>query len=93
MSEEESPPVGIDEEEEPSPASLPSRPSRGREEEWCSSGLSFSPFAYVREEEWCGSSLSFPPRDAREEKRCDSREKQTSRSGLRPASSRAPSVC
>jgi hypothetical protein len=57
-----------------------------REEERCGGGWSFPPRG-AREEERCGGDWSFPPRGAREEERCRSKEKQTSRSGLGPASS------
>jgi hypothetical protein len=52
-----------------------------------------SPPSQRREEEWYGGSLSFPPHGVREEERCGSREKQISRGGLRPASSRVLSAC
>jgi hypothetical protein len=53
----------------------------------CGSGWSLPPPAYVREEERCGDGQSFPHRGIREEERCGSREKQTSCSSLRSASS------
>jgi hypothetical protein len=46
-----------------------------------------------REEERCGGGWIFPPLGAREEEWCSSREKQTSRSGLGPASSQTPNAC
>jgi hypothetical protein len=60
--------------------------SSDKEEEWCGGGYNFSP-TYVTEEERCDGGWSFPPPGAREEERCGSREKQTSRNGLRPLSS------
>jgi hypothetical protein len=87
--EEEEPPVGVDEEEPPST----SPPSHSREEELCSGCWSIPPPAYAREEERCNSGWSFPPRGVREEELSHSREKQISRSGLGPASSRALSAC
>jgi hypothetical protein len=79
--EEES--LGIEEEERcgrppTSPSSRPMKPPPG-----------------VREEERCSGSdgSSFPPHEAREKERCSSREKQTSRSGLRTAFSRASNAC
>jgi hypothetical protein len=81
-------------EEEPTPTSPLSHPSRRRGEERCGGGWSFPPPIYMREEEWCGGGWSFPPPAyAKEEEQCRSREKQTSRSGLRHASSRALSAC
>jgi hypothetical protein len=85
VSEEEEPP-GVPEEEE----------SPGVKEWERCGGPSTSPSSRlmkpppgVREEEWCNDGWSFPPRGARDKEWCGSREKQTSHSGLGPASSRA----
>jgi hypothetical protein len=95
--EEEEPPVGVEEDEESpptSPLSCPIKPAPGMmEEERCGGGWSFPPLACAREDERCGGGWSFPPRGMREEERCGLREKQTSRSSLGSASSRAPSAC
>jgi hypothetical protein len=80
LEEEEEPPVGIGEEEESpptSPLSCPMKPPLG-----------------MREEERCGGGWSFQsPTYMREEERRGSREKQTSRSGLGPATSRVLNAC
>jgi hypothetical protein len=79
-SSKEEPPAGIEKEEEPPPTFPPSCP------------MKLPPDA--REEERCGSDdWSFPPHGTREEEWCCSREKQTSHSGLRLASSRALNAC
>jgi hypothetical protein len=91
--EEGESPIGVEEEEEPPPTSSLSRPSQRREEERCDSGWSFPPPTYVREKERYIGGWSFPPRGMREEEWCGSREKQISRSGLGPSSSRTPIAC
>jgi hypothetical protein len=75
--EEEEPPAGV--EEEPSPTSPPSHPMK--------------PLPSAREEERCGGGWSFIPHGVREEEWCGSREKQTTHSGLGPASCRALNAC
>jgi hypothetical protein len=77
LEEEEEPPADV--EEEPPPTSSSSRPLKR---------------CLGAREEWCGGGWSFPPSAcARKEEWCGLREKQTFRSGLRPAASRAPSAC
>jgi hypothetical protein len=80
LEEEEESPVGIEEEEELPPTSPPS--------------CLMKPPLGMREEERCGGGWSFqPPTYVREEERRGSREKQTSRSGLGPATSRVLNAC
>jgi hypothetical protein len=67
-------------------------PSYAREEERCGDDWSFPPLTYVREEERCDNGWNIPPYDVREE-RYGSKEKQTSRSDLGSASSRALNAC
>jgi hypothetical protein len=73
VSEKEEEPPDMPEEVEPPPTSPWSRPMK--------------PTPGARKEEWCGGGSSISPPCAKEEERCGSREKRTSRSDLSLASS------
>jgi hypothetical protein len=88
LEEEEEPPDVSEEEKEP-PASIE------EEEPLPTSPLSrlMKPPPNVRGDEQCSGGWSFPPHGVREEEERGSREKQTSCSGLRLASSRILNAC